>query len=82
MSKATFLEVYEVFYNHHSHDNVIIPGLPLWLSLGSMYIWMAIFFTQPHKVGKFCTHGLLLLSWCHFNFAIVVVTVRTANVND
>ena len=26
-------------------------GLPMWLTMAPMYIWILIFFTRPHKVG-------------------------------
>jgi len=29
-----------------------ITGIPPWLSMSPVYVWMLIFFTRPHKVSN------------------------------
>jgi len=29
---------------------VVCTGIPPWLSMAPVYVWMLIFFTRPHKV--------------------------------
>ncbi|XP_051788231.1 alpha-1,2-mannosyltransferase ALG9 isoform X2 [Erpetoichthys calabaricus] len=45
--------LYNVFTAHGPDLYVQNLGRPYWLTLSPMYIWMLIFFTQPHKEERF-----------------------------
>ncbi|XP_064896385.1 alpha-1,2-mannosyltransferase ALG9 isoform X3 [Columba livia] len=45
--------LYNVFTSHGPDLYVQNLGRPYWLTLAPMYIWIMIFFTQPHKEERF-----------------------------